>query len=192
MKQIAIKGHPTRGEEVIEILEMLGGVNAIENSGNNTNVAYFISETYKNWITCQHPLNLDDFIILTLEEFLEKYPYKVGDKAFAFGNKCTIIDTVWDESIKEVVYTIKLDTSKYTTTKLSYQLQPYKEEIIEAGIDYTMAIRNNYKTTIKRAQEYLRTHLWEGKDDDNDPIVESVHNITLNDFIKDFTRYLEE
>ena len=48
------------------------------------------------------------------------------------------------------------------------------------------------ETTIKRAQEYLRTHLWEGKDDDNDPIVESVHNITLNDFIKDFTRYLEE
>jgi hypothetical protein len=48
------------------------------------------------------------------------------------------------------------------------------------------------ETTIKKAQEYLRTHLWEGKDADNDPIVESVHNITLNDFIKDFTRYLEE
>ena len=48
------------------------------------------------------------------------------------------------------------------------------------------------KTIIKKACEYLRTHLWETVDADNDPIVESVHNITLDNFIKDFKRYLEE
>ena len=64
----------------------------------------------------------------TLEKLVEP-KFKVGDKAFVFGNKCTIIDAVWDEGIDDVVYTIKLDTSKYTTTKLSHQLQPYKEEI---------------------------------------------------------------
>lgn len=46
------------------------------------------------------------------------------------------------------------------------------------------------KTMIEKACGYLRTHLWQNVDDDNDPIVESVHNITLDDFIKDFKRYL--
>ena len=44
------------------------------------------------------------------------------------------------------------------------------------------------KTTIENACEYLRIHLWQNVDDDNDPIVESVHNITLDNFIKEFTK----
>ena len=44
---------------------------------------------------------------------------------------------------------------------------------------------------IEKACEYLRTHLWQSVDDDNDPIVESVNNITLDSFIKDFRRYME-
>ena len=47
-------------------------------------------------------------------------------------------------------------------------------------------------TIIEKVCEYLRTHLWQNVDDDNDPIVESVHNITLDNFIKDIKRYLEE
>jgi hypothetical protein len=66
--------------------------------------------------------------MFTLEEFLEKFPYKVGDKVSAFGDKWTVIDAVWDGSIEEVVYTISSDTSEYITTKLSNQLQPYEEE----------------------------------------------------------------
>lgn len=45
---------------------------------------------------------------------------------------------------------------------------------------------------IEKACEYLRTHLWQSVDDDNEPIVESAHNITLDNFIKDFKRYLGE
>jgi hypothetical protein len=129
MTKLAIRGHKTRGKEVIEILEMLGGKNAVNYDGSNTKSFYFLN----NIIICSSYgsgklLGIDCY---TLEEFLEKFPYKIGDKAFAFGNKCTIIDAVWDGSIKEMVYTIKLDTSKYTTTKLSNQLQPYKEEIMD-------------------------------------------------------------
>ena len=49
-----------------------------------------------------------------------------------------------------------------------------------------------YDAFLEKACEYLRTHLWQNVDDDNDPIAESIHNITLDDFIKDFKRYLEE
>jgi hypothetical protein len=48
------------------------------------------------------------------------------------------------------------------------------------------------KTMIEKVCKYLRTHLWQSIDDDNDPIVESVQNITLDNFIKDFKRYLDE
>lgn len=48
------------------------------------------------------------------------------------------------------------------------------------------------KTMIDMACEYLRTYLWQNVDAYNDPIVESVQNMTLDNFIKDFKRYLEE
>jgi hypothetical protein len=83
-----------------------------------------------------------------------------------------------------------------------------REEQIQKLIDEENGINNygssNYqlgvcdgvrladKTMIEKACEYFRTHLWQNVDDDNDPIVESVHNITIDDFIKDFKRYLEE
>lgn len=64
-----------------------------------------------------------------------------------------------------------------------------KQEIAERSKRYINYQRNK---CFEKACEYLRTHLWQNVDADNDPIVESVHNITLNNFIKDFKRYLEE
>jgi hypothetical protein len=49
MGNIAIKGHPTRGKEVIEILEMLGAKNKYNLSGDGTN-AYYVIEL--NEIKC--------------------------------------------------------------------------------------------------------------------------------------------
>lgn len=66
----------------------------------------------------------------------------------------------------------------------------------EHGKELMYAIQKTGERTKRevtnKACEYLRTHLWQSVDDDNDPIVESVHNITLDDFIKDFKKYLEE
>lgn len=66
----------------------------------------------------------------------------------------------------------------------------------EHGKELMYAIQKTHERTkievINKACEYLRAHLWQNVDDDNDPIVESVHNITLNDFIKDFKRAMEE
>ena len=45
MSKIAIKGHPTRGKEVIELLEMLGGVDWHGFAGNRLDSAYYISES---------------------------------------------------------------------------------------------------------------------------------------------------
>lgn len=44
---------------------------------------------------------------------------------------------------------------------------------------------------IDKACEYLRTHLFDNTDADNDPIVESVANLTKDEFIKDFRNYMK-
>ena len=84
MANLAIKGHATRGKEVIEILKILGGKNQkYVYSGKDTLHYYFIDNETGD---IRAKLYTDNcwtkviYIIFTLEEFLEKYPYKVGDK----------------------------------------------------------------------------------------------------------------
>lgn len=166
MANIAIRGHATRGKEVIEILEMLGGKSytGLAYKGEDPNRLYCINKE-NNFI--DSPLVLREVQVFSLEEFLEKFPYKVGDKAFAFGNKCTIIDAVWDGGIDEIVYTIKLDTNKYITTKLSNQLQLYKEETMEPTIKMNPLemSRVQYIISIPKGYEFSKV------DDDNQIVV---------------------
>lgn len=99
-KKLAIKGHPTRGKEVIELLEMLGGKNAEGFIGTDLDELYTIEGNYiiqaYDWNNCA---------CFTLEEFLEKYPYKVGDKVIV--NNCSylqlIIGMKWEGTIKYLV-----------------------------------------------------------------------------------------
>lgn len=181
MAQLAIKGHATRGKEVIEILEMLGGKNLYNYCadcdslcfyiGKGTNIIYY--DDANTW--CE-----DEEIVFTLEEFLEKIPYKVGDKVLAFGNKWTIVDAVWDWSIEEVVYIIKSETSGYTTTKLSNQLQPYKEgamdKAIKAVFDAKVQCCDIMNDIIKKDMKEIKIDIpagyeFAGVDDDKQQVI---------------------
>ena len=79
-KKLAIVGHPTHGKEVIELLEMLGGKNKWLYDGSDGFV-YFIEKNDKYITYCGKECikNTGEYIIYELEEFLEKFPYKVGD-----------------------------------------------------------------------------------------------------------------
>ena len=76
-KRLAIKGHSTRGQEVIEILEMLGGKNHFHMDGFTEEYIYYICGENNQIHSAICPTNQ---IVFTIEEFLEKYPYKIGDK----------------------------------------------------------------------------------------------------------------
>ena len=93
MINTAIKGHATRGREVIELLEMLGGKNIYKIDAIRDYYVYFIIDD-KNKTISSLKLNQvlpDQFVIYTLEEFFEKYPYKVGDKVTTIYGKEGII-----------------------------------------------------------------------------------------------------
>ena len=110
-KKLAIKGHSTRGKEVIEILEMMGGKNNCDNPADNLGLCYLIGNEFD---ICAHYFGYDDYEdgelnIFTLEEFLKKYPFKVGDKVVytKFGDNC-------DD------YPVTIESMKWTGTTIEY------------------------------------------------------------------------
>ena len=108
MAELAIKGHSTRGEEVIEILEMLGGWNYNRWDGKTSRVLYFINEDLIEVKTIRHNTNINEFNVFTLEEFEEKYPYKVGDNVTHHVGKLlethTITGIRWDSDKCRILY----------------------------------------------------------------------------------------
>ena len=81
-KKLAIKGHLSRGKEVIELFKMMGGCEC-GYCGGGTGFYYYITQFGNIEASCK-PTEFDTYIVYTLEEFLEKFPYKVGDKVYIY------------------------------------------------------------------------------------------------------------
>lgn len=127
---LAIKGHETRGKEVIEILEMMGGVNSDGAYGdlpNGWNVGYYIFDGVIK-VSEVEILTKKKFKIYTLEEFLNKFPYKVGDKVYYQP-----IPQIYNVCISEIISMKWINDSVVYYTSNGHEvyacdLQPYKEE----------------------------------------------------------------
>ena len=109
-KKLAIKGHLTRGNEVIELLEMMGGV-AATTKGFRESYCYYISEdTATNYISWDYigPEEIDKYQIFTLEEFLDKYPFKVNDKVIDVADGCpgVVSEMKWDADVSDMKYCV--------------------------------------------------------------------------------------
>jgi hypothetical protein len=122
-KKLAIRGHSTRGKEVMELLTMMGGYAAFINVySNNTDKAFFISD-YENWFYRKSirfipdsSKEMEDFNVFTLEEFLERFPYKVGDEFCNPYDKIT--EMFWDEEDEIVYYKTEYSRDYVTTTDI--------------------------------------------------------------------------
>jgi hypothetical protein len=162
MSILAIKGHVTRYKEVIELLEMLGGENKEGHNGNNPNVAYYIS--HKKIIKCDYVPNiypsLYKCIDYTLEEFLEKFPYKIGDKVLITDdtNDVYIIKSmIWNTLTEGVAYRIETingiedNCTWYADEMVHYKKQ--KEETIEENLTIQDIRDNNAEWLLNKLQE---------------------------------------
>ena len=107
-KKLAIKGHPTRSKEVIELLKMMGGKDSNDLKCSNTNRFYHVFNEHVCWGYIG-PEEIEKYEIFTLEEFFEKYPFKVGDKVVytKFGDNC-------DD------YPVTIESMKWTGTTIEY------------------------------------------------------------------------
>lgn len=149
--KIAIKGDPIRGEEVIQILESLGGRNTFNYNGDYIRTAYFIGMDYSIYGFCTDSPKVG-FKVYTLEEFETQFPFKIGDLCI-YSNDIIGEDIV----VKILGMTIENDYIMYEvghkdiTEKHSYiyrkreTLKPYKE----------MNTRN-VTLTLEKAKEWYK------------------------------------
>ena len=151
MAQLAIKGHEKRGAEVIALLEMLGGRNTYDYRATYDNLCYYIS-TGTN-IICHDWVNNcyedEDVLIFSLEEFLERFPYKVGDKVIdtKTDRVVEIYKAHWSETNNRTYYDVKcFDNTGYVRSHIF--LQPYKEEIMESIIDTVKESEGRYRIVL--------------------------------------------
>ena len=139
-KKLAIKGHPTRGKEIIKLLEMMGGINDRGYIGTNTwkDEYYTLDNGYIR------AYDWSDDIKFTLEEFLEKYPFKVGDKVEVCetGKVFTIGNMIWEDELYIVHYGNMEDIEYYT----SKELKLYKETNMKTNkcTHCVYAVNNNH------------------------------------------------
>ena len=124
--KITIKGHPTRGKEVIQILENLGGKNISNHSGKD-NYAYYISSIDRR--IYKTSLLFSEYRHYTLEEFEREFPFKIGDRVISATTN--FIGTI--TKLKENGYYIKYDNGNVAFTP-GQNLKLYKEMKEERNI----------------------------------------------------------
>lgn len=128
MAHLAIYGHATRGKEVIEILEMLGGVNSASFKGINIGHSYYIERDKGICFIDNNLEYMTEFYKLSLKQFLEMFPYKVGDKVMMNDiDVCTIHSAYWDIDLNRVSYILNINGSLSKGWSVD-ELQPYEEK----------------------------------------------------------------
>ena len=141
MATLVLKGHSTRCVEVIQLLVMLSAKS--QYTGTFKGFYYWIEDGQ----VISSDIPPENSMIFSLEEFLEKYPYKVGDKVKAWVNGYygvfNIQDITWDSIAKEVKYRI------HDYWHSVENLQPYKEVIME---------KNQPPKTQVEVDKYLQEH----------------------------------
>lgn len=145
MSQLAIKGHADRGEEVIEILEMLGGRNKYNLTGNDDCIYYVLEHGEIRF--GEYMFGNEPYKFFTLEEFLEKYPYKVGDKVYLDNKLCTIIWMCWE--CDNIYYQVQEINGMFTKKVVADELKPYpykEEKTFPSYMDYDITTTKEEET----------------------------------------------
>ena len=111
MAHLAIQGHATRGNEVIALLKMLGGIDSGFFSGNETDRFYYI-EVDKGICFIDSVVEHLDFHKMTLEQLLKRFPYKVGNRVKnVYGAYGKVYEMKWIDD--EIQY--RLDFGHHTS-----------------------------------------------------------------------------
>lgn len=101
MGRLAFRGHPTRGAEIISILQMYGGENYHDALCDNPNIIYFIGEKQRIESSSLRNVFVEFFRVFQLEDYLAKYPIMTGDFVnFELNGSYQsdkVIDMVWNE-----------------------------------------------------------------------------------------------
>lgn len=174
--KIAIQGHPTRGEEVIKLLESLGGKNREELTGRRISQYYFIN--CNGVIDLNLKINLFNRKFYTLEEFEKEFPFKIGDIVQTVPDgQVGIITALCPDPVFVIAYKIRYNSKRellfpsqilklYTPMKeernITLTLDKAKEWYNKGGELKEIALQAFTKEELnplpKSWEEYCKTH----------------------------------
>ena len=141
--KIAIQGHPTRGKEVIQILESLGGKNTHKLHGKGKDCVYYYHIDSCGVIAFSSKYDLCNHKFYTLEEFEKEFPFKIGDKVIDYeGDTAVITGSAYIE--EKIGYSLQYENGRGTATPR--MLKPYKE----------MKEERNITLTLEKAKEWYK------------------------------------
>lgn len=130
MAQLAIKGNKTSGWLVISLLKMMGGKDNIIPCDGTGGFCYFIDSD--GIIKYQTKWNKDDarFKQYTYGEFVEDFPYKVGDEVrLGVPDEVRITNMYWDSCSDQVIYeALSVNGGREYDNLHAKQLSPCKEQ----------------------------------------------------------------
>ena len=173
-KKLAIKDHSTRGEEVIELLEMMGGINCYNLYGDENYACYIIDNGEIKG--CEYIFGDEDMYFFTLEEFLEKYPFKVGDKVVytKFGDNCddypetiesmrwtgTTIEYTFNDCVTCLAKDLKMWNGEPDEVISGIYLNSYDyADEVELNLgDYEIEVRDGKTYAVKKKPKYPTTY----------------------------------
>ena len=153
-KILAIKGSPEHGAEVIKVLEMLGGKNTSLNPAidcnplavysiygdSHTIVMTSVANTAKN----------NTFAVYTINEFKEKFPFKVGDVVAIpeYESDVRITEMFWDGF--EIHYVVYRNDEKEIYS--AAELLEYNEDVTDTFTHHTFNKTEEPANTVNYAQ----------------------------------------
>lgn len=135
-KILTIKGHESRGNEIIELLKMLGGKTRKTTAVDGSDVDYYftIIDGYIDGIFyIDERLNFDIYTFFTLEDFLKENPFKVGDLVDRNIDyvSCIIDDMRWNSEKCCVEYHLNyLNGSEYGWHVSDCLIKPENVDVI--------------------------------------------------------------
>ena len=157
-KALAIKGHSTRGKEVIELLEMLGGSNKNNLSGDNSS-AYYINGHQNIIRGIDYIFGYEDMQFFSIEKFLEKYPYKVGDKVHIYVQNDDI-DGRYNLEVAEIT-SMRWDPVR---CKIAYEMKDINREFFKEEIKCKVDDNLIETTKVMRDKFAIKGHTTRGKE----------------------------
>ena len=153
MKKLAFKGHADRGKEVIEILEMLGGYNRKNCWGVFEQRLYIINSS-GDIEDISLTSNESNYHIYTLEEFLEKNPFKIGDEVhiIEYESEVRICKMRWNPLFNYVEY--KVYRNEYPEWYSAEELLDYNDDFL-VDKETNMNEDNNQETLETKTTEVV-------------------------------------
>jgi hypothetical protein len=134
--KIAIRGHKSRGKEVIQILESLGGKNNCPLTGADEGSYYYIDIMDNKGIRCHDFDYANSCKKYTLEEFEKEFPFKIGNKVTIAGLPDfpkTITKIEWD--CDEILYSFEGLVNTWFGAKALKKFEMKEERNITLTLD---------------------------------------------------------